>query len=77
MAHVTEAGMVTGTADNDYDLVWFTEACLSNALRLETYIEDARRAGDNRTADLFVRAQATSIKGAEEAKALLHERLAS
>src|SRR5436190_1190170 len=43
MPELIEAGTVTGTADKDYNLIWFTEACLNNALRLETYIEDARR----------------------------------
>jgi hypothetical protein len=33
----TETGDVTGTADKDYNIIWFTEACLSNALRMETY----------------------------------------
>ncbi len=32
-----ETGHVTGTKDKDYNIIWFTEACLSNALRLETY----------------------------------------
>ena len=39
----TETGQVTGTRDKDYNIIWFTEACLSNALRLETYIADAER----------------------------------
>jgi hypothetical protein len=34
-----ETGHITGTKDKDYNLIWFTEACLSNALRLETYIQ--------------------------------------
>src|SRR5213076_2908993 len=38
-----ETGEVTGTKDKDYNLIWFTEASLSNVLRLETYIEDAER----------------------------------
>jgi hypothetical protein len=75
MAHLTEAGIVTGTADKDYNLIWFTETCLSNALRLETYIEDARRSGDQQVADLFRRAQGNSIQGAEEAKTLLRGRI--
>lgn len=70
-----ELGVVTGTPDKDYDLIWFTEACLDNALRLDTYIQDARRTGDSDLEDLFVRAQANSIHGAEEAKALLRSRL--
>ena len=48
-----EFGNVTGTRDKDYDIIWFTEACLSNVLRLETYIEDAALAGDDELADFF------------------------
>ena len=70
-----ETGTVTGTPDKDYNLIWFTEACLNNALRLDTYIEDARRSKDTDLEDLFVRAQANSVQGAEEAKALLRSRL--
>lgn len=70
-----ETGNVTGTKDKDYNLVWFTEACLSNALRLETYIQDAERDGDDEVADLFRRAQAASQKGAEQGKQLLANRL--
>ena len=61
-----ELGNVTGTKDKDYDIIWFTEACLSNVLRLETYIEDAALAGDNELADFFRKAQHESRKGAEE-----------
>lgn len=75
MSSNTEAGHVTGTKDKDYNLVWYTEACLSNALRLETYIQDAERDGDDEVADLFRRAQAASRKGAEEGKKLLGGRL--
>jgi len=73
--HDTETGHVTGTKDKDYNLIWFTEACLSNALRLETYIEDAQREGDSELADFFRRAQAESRKGAEQGKAMLSARL--
>ena len=68
-----EFGNVTGTKDKDYDIIWFTEACLSNVLRLETYIEDAGLAGDAELADFFRRAQHESRKGAEEGKKLLAE----
>jgi hypothetical protein len=71
----SEAGHVTGTKDKDYNLIWFTEACLSNALRLETYIADAERDGDSELADFFRRAQHESAKGAEQAKTLLGSRL--
>ncbi len=70
-----ETGQVTGTKDKDYNLIWFTEACLSNALRLEAYIQDAEREGDSELADLFKRAQADSRKGGELGKQLLRERL--
>lgn len=70
-----ETGHVTGTKDRDYDLLWFAEACLSNALRLETYAADAESAGDGEVAELFRKAQADSRKGAETAKRLLAARL--
>ncbi|HVE97547.1 MAG TPA: hypothetical protein VNA12_00010 [Mycobacteriales bacterium] len=70
-----ETGGVTGTADKDYNIIWFTEACLSNALRMETYIADAERDGDTELADFFRRAQAESRKGAEQGKQLLKARL--
>ena len=72
----TETGQVTGTKDKNYNLIWFTEACLSNALRLETYIQDAEREGDSDLADLFKRAQAESRKGGERGKEMLRKRLA-
>ncbi len=68
---------VTGTPDKDYNIIWFTEACLSNALRLETYIQDAQLDGDSELAEFFQRAQAESRKGAEQGKQLLASRLAS
>ena len=71
----SETGDVTGTKDKDYDLVWFTEQCLSNALRLETYAKDAERDGDNELAELFHKAQAESRKGAEMGKKMLASRL--
>jgi hypothetical protein len=70
-----ETGTVTGTRDKDYDLIWFTEACLDNVLRLETYIQDAQKDGDAELTDLFQRAQGESRKGAEQGKRLLAARL--
>jgi hypothetical protein len=71
----SQTASVTGTKDKDYNLLWYTEACLDNALRLEQYIEDAERDGDDEAADLFRKAQADSRKGAEQGKALLRSRL--
>ncbi|HWI07295.1 MAG TPA: hypothetical protein VNT54_07230 [Solirubrobacteraceae bacterium] len=73
----TETGDVTGTKDKDYNIIWFTEQCLNNALRLETYVADAERAGDDELATFFRKAQADSRKGAEEGKKLLRQRLGS
>jgi hypothetical protein len=70
-----ETGHITGTKDKDYNVIWFTEACLSNVLRLETYIQDADREGDSELAEFFRRAQAESRKGAEQGKELLRARL--
>ncbi|HEV2874521.1 MAG TPA: hypothetical protein VGW14_05175 [Thermoleophilaceae bacterium] len=72
----TETGQVTGTKDKDYNIIWFTEQCLSNVLRLESYAEDAERDGDNDLADFFRRAQGESRKGAEKGKEMLRKRLA-
>ncbi|MEU6549354.1 hypothetical protein ABZ915_03560 [Streptomyces sp. NPDC046915] len=75
MASSTETGHVTGTRDKDYNLIWYVEACLSNALRLEQYIQDAERDKDQEIADLFRKAQSDSRKGAELGKQLLRSRL--
>ena len=70
-----ETGEITGTPDKDYNIIWFTEQCLRNALRLETYIADAERDGDSELADFFRRAQHESKKGADQGKQLLGQRL--
>ncbi|MER7395112.1 hypothetical protein ABT381_06310 [Streptomyces sp. NPDC000151] len=75
MTSSNESGEVTGTKDKNYNLLWFTETCLNNALRMETYIQDAERAKDSELAELFRKAQADSRKGAELGKQLLGSRL--
>ncbi|TDE28669.1 hypothetical protein [Actinomadura sp. 6K520] len=77
MSATQETGGITGTKDKEYNLIWFVEQCLSNALRLETYINDAERAGDTELADLFRRAQAESRKGAEQGKEHLRQRISA
>jgi hypothetical protein len=72
----SEGGQVTGTKDKDYNIIWFVEQCLSNTLRLETYIQDAERDADSELADFFRRAQGESRKGAEQGKEMLTARLA-
>lgn len=73
----SETGQVTGTKDRDYNLIWFTEQSLSNALRLEEYVQDAERDGDNDLAEFFRRAQNASRKGGEQGKDLLRKRIAA
>jgi hypothetical protein len=51
--------------------------CLNNALRLETYVQDAERQGDNELADFFRKAQADSRKGADLGKQMLRKRLSA
>jgi hypothetical protein len=75
MTSNAETGTATGTKDKNYNLIWFTEACLSNALRLEEYVKDAERDGDSELAEFFRKAQADSRKGAEQGKSLLASRL--
>ena len=77
MASTSETGQATGTKDKDYNLIWFTEQSLSNALRLEEYIQDAERDGDNELADFFRRAQGASKKGGEQGKELLKKKFGS
>ena len=77
MSTQTETGNITGTKDKDYDIIWFTEQCLSNALRLETYIQDAERDGDDELAKFFRKAQSDSRKGAEQGKKLMRQRVAA
>ncbi len=73
----SEGGQSTGTKDKDYNVIWYTEQCLSNALRLEEYVQDADRDGDSELADFFRRAQSASRKGGEQGKEQLRKRFAS
>jgi hypothetical protein len=70
-----ETGQITGTKDKDYNIIWFTEQCLANVLRLEVYAQDAERDGDNELAEFLRRAQDASRRGAEQGKELLRKRL--
>ncbi|WP_376767213.1 hypothetical protein [Gordonia asplenii] len=58
-----ETGDLTGTRDKTYNLIRYTEECLTNALRMETFIADAQRDGDGEVVELFRRAQSDSRKG--------------
>ena len=73
-AEAQETGQVTGTKDKDYNIIWFVESCLDNVLRLEQYVDDAERDGDDELAEFFRRAQGASRKGGEQGKDLLKKR---
>lgn len=75
MTSSSETGDVTGARDKDYNIIWYVEACLNNALRLETYVQDAQRDGDQELADFFRKAQADSRKGGQLGKQMLKSRL--
>jgi hypothetical protein len=67
----TTSEKTTGTSDQEYNVIWFTEACLKNAQRLDTYIKDAQQVGNAELAEFFRNAQAESRKGAELGKDML------
>lgn len=71
----SEGGEITGTPDKNYNIIWFVEQCLNNALRLETYAQDAEKNGDSELADFFRKAQHESVKGGDKGKQLLKARL--
>jgi hypothetical protein len=71
----TASGQVTGTKGRTYNLTWYAEQCLQNALGMETYMQDAEHDGDNEVMDLFSTAQTDSRKGTEVAKQLLAKRI--
>jgi hypothetical protein len=75
MSDVEETGQIAGTKDKDYNILWFTEQSMSNALRLETYAADAERAGDQELAAFFRKAQSVSRKGGDLGKKLLAARI--
>ena len=65
----SEGGQTTGTADKDYNLIWFTEQCLSNALRLETYAQDADRDGSLLSASDMVEQRLRAVHRPHRARA--------
>jgi len=77
MSAQTETGQTTGTKDKTHNIIWFTEKCLDNVLRLDAYVQDAERDGDEELATFFRKAQADSRKGADQGKQLLRSRLGS
>jgi hypothetical protein len=73
----TDGKDVTGTSDPEYDVIWFTETCMKNALKMQTFIQDAQQAGNEDLVQFFRKAQAESRKGAELGKEMLRSLLSA
>ncbi|MBV2364015.1 hypothetical protein ACFPZ0_05045 [Streptomonospora nanhaiensis] len=61
--------------DKNYNLVWAVHQSLENVWRLETFIQDAEREGDQELADWLRRIQENNKKAGEQGKRMLVERL--
>jgi hypothetical protein len=74
-AKMTDGERVTGTPDEQYDLVSVLYHALQGGETSEQYIEDARGAGDEELATFFEQVQAEDRNRAQSAKHLLAARL--
>jgi hypothetical protein len=72
---MTNAEEVTGARDEHYDLVSVLYHTMQEASSLQTYIEDARSAGDNDLAGFFEEVQQQDRQRTERAKQLLGRKL--
>lgn len=73
---MAEAGeQVTGTKDENYDVISVLYHCLQAASEVDQYIQDARRSGDRELVDFFRDYQESQRDLAERAKNLLGARL--
>lgn len=66
---------VTGTRDEDYDLVSVLYHALHGAWNYDEYISDAERKGESELAEFFREVKDQNAKRAEQAKQLLAKRL--
>jgi len=72
---MTNAEQVTGARDEHYDLVSVLYHTMQEASTLQTYIEDARSAGDNDLGGFFEEVQQQDRQRTERAKQLLGRKL--
>ncbi|MDA0566828.1 hypothetical protein LG943_21290 [Streptomonospora sp. S1-112] len=61
--------------DKNYNLVWAVHQSLENVWRLENFIQDAERDGDQELADWLRRIQENNKKAGDQGKKMLLERL--
>lgn len=72
---MTNAERVTGARDEHYDLISVLYHTMQEAETLQTYIDDARSAGDNDLAGFFEEVQQQDRQRTERAKQLLGRKL--
>ncbi|GAB3445493.1 hypothetical protein GCM10027570_15640 [Streptomonospora sediminis] len=72
MATTTPA---TPLKDKNYNLVWAVQQSLENVYRLQTFIEDAEREGDQEVAAWLRRIQENNQKAGDQGKRMLVQRL--
>jgi hypothetical protein len=72
---MTNAQLVTGTRDEHYDLISMLYHTMQEAETLQTYIDDARSAGDGDLAGFFEEVQQQDRQRTERAKQLLGRKL--
>ncbi|MEH1014438.1 hypothetical protein V6U90_15155 [Micromonospora sp. CPCC 206060] len=61
--------------DKNYDLVHEVQMVLENAWRVDNYIKDAEKSGDNELAEWFRLIQNNNMKAGEQGKRMLAMRL--
>jgi hypothetical protein len=71
---MTNTERVTGTPDEQYDLISVLYHALQGGETSQLYIEDARRAGDEELVTFFEEIQTDDRSRAERAKQLLASR---
>ena len=59
-ASTRQSSRLTGTDDEDPNIIWFAEECQRNHVRVEALVSHAERVGDSELVAFFRRAQAAS-----------------
>lgn len=72
---MAESRPSTPMKDKNYNLVWAVQQSLENVFRLQTYIEDAEREGDEEVAAWLRRIQENNQKAGDQGKRMLLQRL--
>ena len=75
MTTTTNGERMTGTRNEQYDLVSVRYHTLEGAAAYETYIQDAEKSGDNELRQFFQEVKDQNSQIADRAKNLLAQRL--